>query len=71
MFRRLRTWTQTELADRVGLSRQLVSIIERGYVPPRPTLDRLATALGVTRRQLLRPRPRLKPLPTRDRGRAA
>ena len=41
-------WTQEELARRTGLSRPMVTRLERGErMPSFPTLDKLASALGL------------------------
>ena len=48
--------SQRELADRAGLSRSYLCDIERGRgtQPSLASLDRIATALGVERREILR-----------------
>lgn len=44
-----RGWSQAELARRAGLCQPNVSLYERGKVfPDPPTLERLATAFGVS-----------------------
>jgi len=48
ILRRERGWKQCDLARRAGISQQLLSLIENGYVPKRGNaLKRLAVALGV------------------------
>jgi DNA-binding XRE family transcriptional regulator len=41
-------WSQTDLAERSGISRPTISYIERGYVASPVTCRRLAQALGAT-----------------------
>jgi transcriptional regulator with XRE-family HTH domain len=55
VLRHFRGWTQGQLGQEAGVSRQYVSGLEKGK-RPRPrgeTLERLATALGVDVEQLL------------------
>jgi transcriptional regulator with XRE-family HTH domain len=61
--------TQDQLARRCvpALRQHEVSNIERGLPATRDELERLAVALGVSVKRLLRPRPRLKPLPDEPR----
>ena len=48
--------TQEELADRAGVSRRAVALIERGETEPRPsTIRKLADALGCSPRDLMEP----------------
>lgn len=48
LFRHLRRWTQRELAERSGLERVTVVLIEAGKRHPRvDTANKLARALGV------------------------
>jgi transcriptional regulator with XRE-family HTH domain len=47
-LRRIRRWTQRELAGRAGLSSQRLSKYERGdHAPPLRTLMRIARAFGI------------------------
>ena len=47
-LRRLKGWTQQELADAAGLALDTISDLERGAREPRPhTMRRIAQALGV------------------------
>jgi transcriptional regulator with XRE-family HTH domain len=54
-LRRTRGWTQTELAERIGVQQSAVAKIERGAVDPTTTMIvKLAKALGVSPGHLLR-----------------
>jgi transcriptional regulator with XRE-family HTH domain len=47
-LRALRGWEQTELAEKSGVDRATISLLENGRRPPRPsTVQKLADALGV------------------------
>jgi transcriptional regulator with XRE-family HTH domain len=47
-LRRLKGWTQQELADAAGVALDTISDLERGAREPRPhTMRRIAQALGV------------------------
>lgn len=48
-----RGWTQTELAERAGVSQQLITKIERGTVRESRKLPQLAAAFGLTVEQFL------------------
>lgn len=52
--RRLRGWTQTQLAERAGVSLKTVNRLERGVAgaPGVDTLRRLAEAMGTPAEQL-------------------
>jgi transcriptional regulator with XRE-family HTH domain len=50
--RRQQRLRQLDLAELAGVSRTLVGLAERGYVPAGPTRARIATALGVDQRVL-------------------
>ena len=55
-FRGARGLSQAELAERVGLTRQAIYMIEAGrYLPNATTALRLARALGVTLAELFAP----------------
>ncbi len=57
--RTLGGFTQAELAERVGVSRDTIVRLERGKQPPRPrTLKKIADALGVDTKELVRERSR-------------
>jgi transcriptional regulator with XRE-family HTH domain len=49
-LRRRRAWRQRDLGDRAGVSREMVSRVERGAIEAMTvrSLDRVATALGAT-----------------------
>lgn len=48
-----RGWTQTELAGKVGFAQGVVSLMERGWLVPRPDqAKRLAKALGLKAEEL-------------------
>lgn len=52
-LRRLRGWTQTELANEAGVSLDTISDLERGAREPRPhTMRQIARALGVAIRSI-------------------
>jgi transcriptional regulator with XRE-family HTH domain len=52
-LRRLRGWTQGELAEAAGVGRATITRLERGLREPRPgTMARIARALGVEIRQI-------------------
>jgi transcriptional regulator with XRE-family HTH domain len=54
-LRTLSALTQEELADRAGITATALSRIERNEAEPRPsTLRKLAAALGVEPRELIR-----------------
>jgi len=54
-LRTLNALTQEELADRAGITATALSRIERNEAEPRPsTLRKLATALGVEPRELIK-----------------
>lgn len=46
-LRQARGWTQEELAEFAGVSRQTVNYLESGTVPQEATLRKILTALGV------------------------
>lgn len=47
-LRKIRGWSQKELAEAAGLHQSLISLYERGLeCPTRATLERLATAAGL------------------------
>lgn len=47
-LRKLRGWSQKELAEAAGVHQSLISLYERGLeAPTRKTLERLADAVGV------------------------
>lgn len=49
VLRAERDWTQADLADRVGVSRQTINVIESGkYDPSLPLAFRLAEVFGTT-----------------------
>ncbi len=53
-LRKARGWTQTELAERVGIDRSMIGNYELGlHYPPIPTLVKLAKALDTTIDRLL------------------
>ena len=53
-LRKERGWTQTELAQKMGLHFTIVGYYERGtHYPPLPTLTKLATLLGVSLDELV------------------
>lgn len=53
-FRKLKGYTQTELADRLGVSIAIVGTIERGTrKPDARILKRIAEALGVDQEELI------------------
>jgi transcriptional regulator with XRE-family HTH domain len=70
-FRKARGWTQAELARRVGVSRQAVSLWFRGEGANLQSrhLIRLSQVLGVTVEELIRPLPCFEP-GTREQMRA-
>lgn len=51
--RQARSWPQSELARRAGVSRQTIRAAEHGRPVTWYTLGRLASALGVSRAELL------------------
>lgn len=56
--REARGWTQQQLADRLGISRQAISQIERGdFEPSARVLLRLANALEADCAELFRAEP--------------
>lgn len=61
-FRKLKGFTQTELADLLGVSIAIVGTIERGTRRPDPRmLKRIAEALGIDQEELV-------PVETRAKG---
>ncbi len=47
VFRAERNWTQTDLADQLGVSRQTIQALEKGrYDPSLPLAFRIARLLG-------------------------
>jgi putative transcriptional regulator len=53
-----RSWSQAELAERLGVSRQTVNAIETGrYDPSLPLAFRLARVFGVAIEQIFEPGP--------------
>ena len=69
VYRELRRWSQTKLAARCGLSLSTIARLECGMRAASPeTLAKIARALGVKRRMLLAPRPKLPPLPDETRA---
>ncbi len=53
-YRKLKHWTQTELADKIGVSVAIIGGLERGTrYPTKPILDRLAQVLNVSTAELL------------------
>lgn len=49
VLRAERDWTQADLADRVGVSRQTINVIESGkYDPSLPLAFRLAEVFGTS-----------------------
>ncbi|WP_438448986.1 helix-turn-helix domain-containing protein [Gorillibacterium sp. sgz5001074] len=53
-FRKLKGFTQTELADLLGVSIAIVGTIERGTRRPDPRmLKRIAEALGIDQEELI------------------
>lgn len=60
--RRALNWTQEELADRAGVSAQVIGRAERGHLPTLTVAQRLSAALGRTVDDIFTPpdaRPRL------------
>lgn len=51
--RKKRGWTQLQLAQQAGVSRETVTRVENGRTPDYETLDKVAAAFGVTRHVLL------------------
>lgn len=53
-FRKLKSLTQLELAERLGVSIAILGAVERGArTPDDPLLQRIAETLGVERDELL------------------
>ncbi len=53
-YRRLKRFTQSQLASRVDISVSQLSVIERGVRSPRPELlDKIVDVLGIQREELL------------------
>jgi putative transcriptional regulator len=58
-LRAVRRWSQADLADRCGVSRQTVNAIEAGrYDPSLPLAFTLAEVFGQTIEELFSPEPR-------------
>jgi putative transcriptional regulator len=58
LLRAERNWSQAELAERLGVSRQTVNAIEtRRYDPSLPLAFRLARLFGVAIEQIFEPGP--------------
>jgi transcriptional regulator with XRE-family HTH domain len=53
-YRKLKHWTQTELAEKIGVSVAIIGGLERGTrYPTKPILDQLAEVLNVSTAELL------------------
>jgi len=58
VLRAERAWTQSELAGRVGVSRQTINVIETGkYDPSLPLAFKLAAVFGRTIEEIFSPDP--------------
>jgi putative transcriptional regulator len=58
VLRAERSWSQAELAERLGVSRQTINAIETGrYDPSLPLAFALARLFGVTIEQIFEPEP--------------